>query len=59
MSYKTFRGSGAAEFFGKVDTVNALQWLENIEKGFHITGALDDDKVSYATAMFMSSALTW
>lgn len=59
VSFKNFRSSGATEFSGKVDPMEALEWILNTEKVFRITRVLDDDKVNYATAMFKSRALTW
>jgi hypothetical protein len=59
VSFKTFRSSGATEFFGKIDPLEALEWIQNTEKVFRITRVLDDDKVNYATTMFKSRALTW
>ena len=58
VSFKTFRGSGGTEFFGKVDPLEALEWILNTEV-FRITRVLCDDKVNYATAMFKSRALIW
>ncbi|KAJ9548050.1 hypothetical protein OSB04_020593 [Centaurea solstitialis] len=59
VSFKNFRSSGVTEFFGKVDPLEALEWIRNTEKVFRITRVLDDDKVNYATALFKSRALTW
>ncbi|XP_024965837.1 uncharacterized protein LOC112506041 [Cynara cardunculus var. scolymus] len=59
VSFKTFRGSGATEFFGKVDPLEALEWILNTEKVFRITRVLSDDKVNYTTTMFKSRALIW
>ncbi|KAJ9537587.1 hypothetical protein OSB04_030320 [Centaurea solstitialis] len=59
VSFKNFRSSGVTEFFGKVDPLEALEWIRNTEKVFRITRVLDDDKVNFATALFKSRALTW
>ncbi|XP_024964607.1 uncharacterized protein LOC112504883 [Cynara cardunculus var. scolymus] len=59
VSFKTFRGSGATEFSGKVDPLEALEWILNTEKVFRITRVQCDDKVNYATTMFQSRALIW
>ncbi|XP_024958955.1 uncharacterized protein LOC112499921 [Cynara cardunculus var. scolymus] len=59
VSFKTFRGSGAIEFFGKIDPLEALEWILNTEKVFRITRVLCDDKVNYATTMFKNRALIW
>ena len=59
VSFKVFRGCGAIEFTGHTDPVEALQWLQNTEKVFRISRVWDEDKVSYATAMFADRALTW
>ncbi|XP_024976277.1 uncharacterized protein LOC112514178 [Cynara cardunculus var. scolymus] len=57
--FKTFRGSGATEFFGKVDPLEAREWILNTEKVFRISRVLCDDKVNYLTTMFKSRALIW
>ncbi|XP_024963243.1 uncharacterized protein LOC112503433 [Cynara cardunculus var. scolymus] len=58
-SFKTFKTSGATEFNGVSDPIVAIEWLLNTKKVFRISKVSEEDKVNYATAMFMSSALIW
>ncbi|XP_024965905.1 uncharacterized protein LOC112506107 [Cynara cardunculus var. scolymus] len=59
VSFKTFRSSGATKYTGQSYPVLAMQWIQNTEKVFRITRVLDDDKVKYASAMFIDRALVW
>ncbi|KAJ9562455.1 hypothetical protein OSB04_007615 [Centaurea solstitialis] len=58
-SFKIFKTSGATEFNGVSDPIVAIEWLLNTEKVFRISKVSEEDKVNYATAMFVSSALVW
>nr|GEZ45008.1 hypothetical protein [Tanacetum cinerariifolium] len=58
-SIKTFRTSGAKEFFGTKGAVGLLTWFESIEAVFHITKCLAKSQVEFASSMLQGRALTW
>ncbi|GJZ86039.1 hypothetical protein Tco_0657649 [Tanacetum coccineum] len=56
---KTFRASGAKEFFGTEGAVGLLTWFENIESVLHITKCPAESQVELASSMLQGRALTW
>nr|GEX75046.1 hypothetical protein [Tanacetum cinerariifolium] len=48
---KTFRASGANEFFGTEGAVGLLTWFENIEVALHITKCPIESQVEYVSSM--------
>ncbi|GJT41119.1 reverse transcriptase domain-containing protein [Tanacetum coccineum] len=58
-SIKTFRASGANEFFGTEGAVGLLTWFESIESVLHITKCLAESQVEFAAGMLQGRALTW
>ncbi|GKC27877.1 hypothetical protein Tco_1035171 [Tanacetum coccineum] len=57
-SIKTFRASGAKEFFGTEGTVGLLTWFESIEFVLHITKCPAESQVEFASSMLQGHALT-
>ncbi|GJW65834.1 putative reverse transcriptase domain-containing protein [Tanacetum coccineum] len=58
-SIKTFRDSGAKEFFGTEGAVGLLTWFESIEYVLHITKCPVESQVEFAASMLQGCALTW
>ncbi|GJV08070.1 putative reverse transcriptase domain-containing protein [Tanacetum coccineum] len=58
-SIKTFRASGAKEFFGIEGAVGLLTWFESIEYVLHITKCPAESQVEFAASMLQGRALTW
>ncbi|GJR82795.1 hypothetical protein Tco_0153580 [Tanacetum coccineum] len=58
-SIKTFRASGAKEFFGTKGAVGLLTWFESIESMLHITKCPPERQVEFAASMLQGRALTW
>ncbi|GJW99419.1 hypothetical protein Tco_0183333 [Tanacetum coccineum] len=58
-SIKTFRASGAKEFFGTEGVVGLLTWFESIESVLHITKCPAESQVEFASCMLQGRALTW
>ncbi|GJS93689.1 hypothetical protein Tco_0800657 [Tanacetum coccineum] len=58
-SIKTFRASGAKEFFGTEGAVGLLTWFENIEFVLHVTKFPAESQVEFAASMLQGRALTW
>nr|GFA04583.1 ribonuclease H-like domain-containing protein [Tanacetum cinerariifolium] len=56
---KTFRASGAKEFFRTKGAVGLLTWFESIEVVLHITKCLAESQVEFASSMLQGRALTW
>ncbi|TLX70119.1 retrotransposon gag domain-containing protein, partial [Labilibacter sediminis] len=59
VSFKTFRASGATEFSGSANPVDALEWVENTESVFRIAHVAERDESVYAAALLKGKALTW
>ncbi|GJZ99044.1 hypothetical protein Tco_0671595 [Tanacetum coccineum] len=58
-SIKTFRASGAKEFFGTEGAIGLLTWFESIESVLHITKCPAESQVKFAASMLQGCALTW
>nr|GFC16443.1 hypothetical protein [Tanacetum cinerariifolium] len=58
-SIKTFRASGAKEFFETEGVVGLLTWFESIEVVLHITKYPAESQVVFASSMMQGHALTW
>nr|GEU66005.1 hypothetical protein [Tanacetum cinerariifolium] len=58
-SIKTFRASGAKEFFRTEGAVGLLTWFESIEAVLHITKCPAESQVEFASSMLQGRALTW
>ncbi|GJU56861.1 putative reverse transcriptase domain-containing protein [Tanacetum coccineum] len=58
-SIKTFRASGAKEFFGTEGAVGLLTWFESIESVLHITKCPAESQVEFTSCMLQGHALTW
>ncbi|GKB87346.1 putative reverse transcriptase domain-containing protein [Tanacetum coccineum] len=58
-SIKTFRASGAKEFFGTEGAVGLLTWFESTESVLHITKCPAESQVEFAASMLQGRALTW
>nr|GFB27470.1 hypothetical protein [Tanacetum cinerariifolium] len=58
-SIKTFRASGAKEFFRIEGTVGLLTWFESIKAMLYITKCLAESQVEFASSMLQGRALTW
>nr|GFC08513.1 hypothetical protein [Tanacetum cinerariifolium] len=58
-SIKTFRASGAKEFFGTKGAVGLLNWFECIEAVLYITKCPAESQVEFASSMLQGRALTW
>ncbi|GJR56146.1 putative reverse transcriptase domain-containing protein [Tanacetum coccineum] len=58
-SIKTFRASGAKEFFGIEGAVGLLTWFESTESVLHITKCPAESQVESAASMLQGRALTW
>ncbi|GKC75481.1 putative reverse transcriptase domain-containing protein, partial [Tanacetum coccineum] len=58
-SIKTFRDSGAKEFFSTKGAVGLLTWFESIEFMLYITKCLAESHVEFAASMLQGPALTW
>ncbi|GJU39117.1 putative reverse transcriptase domain-containing protein [Tanacetum coccineum] len=58
-SIKTFRASGAKEFFGTEGAVGLLTWFESIESVLYITKCPAKSQVEFASSMLQGRALTW
>nr|GFA60976.1 hypothetical protein [Tanacetum cinerariifolium] len=58
-SIKTFRASGAKEFFRTEGAVGLLTWFESIEAVLHITKCPAESQVEFASSMLQGHALTW
>ncbi|GJV14391.1 putative reverse transcriptase domain-containing protein [Tanacetum coccineum] len=57
-SIKTFRASGAKEFFGTEGAVGLLTWFESTESVLHITKCPAESQVEFAASMLQGHALT-
>nr|GEU56774.1 hypothetical protein [Tanacetum cinerariifolium] len=55
---KTFRASGAKEFFGTEGAVGLLTWFESIKSVLHITKFPAESQVKFAASMLQGRALT-
>nr|GEZ95907.1 reverse transcriptase domain-containing protein [Tanacetum cinerariifolium] len=58
-SIKTFRASGAKEFFRTEGAVGLLTWFESIEAVLHITKCPTESQVEFASSMLQGRVLTW
>nr|GFB55485.1 hypothetical protein [Tanacetum cinerariifolium] len=58
-SIKTFKASGAKEFFGTKGAVGLLTWFESIEAVLHITKCPAESQVEFTSSMLQGRALTW
>ncbi|GJQ90110.1 hypothetical protein Tco_0001249 [Tanacetum coccineum] len=58
-SIKTFRASGAKEFFGTEGVVGLLTLFESIKSVLHITKCPTESQVKFAASMLQGRALTW
>nr|GEU34777.1 reverse transcriptase domain-containing protein [Tanacetum cinerariifolium] len=58
-SIKTFRASGAKEFFETEGAVGLLTWFESIAAVLHITKCPAESQVEFASCMLQGRALTW
>ncbi|GKE44048.1 hypothetical protein Tco_1471332, partial [Tanacetum coccineum] len=58
-SIKTFRASGAKEFFCTEGAVGLLTWFKSIESVLHITKCPAESQVKFASCMLQGRALTW
>nr|GFC03941.1 hypothetical protein [Tanacetum cinerariifolium] len=58
-SIKTFRASGANEFFRTEGAVGLLTWFESIEAVLHIPKCPAKSQVEFASSMLQGRALTW
>ncbi|GKE09199.1 putative reverse transcriptase domain-containing protein [Tanacetum coccineum] len=58
-SIKTFKASGAKEFFGTEGAVGLLTWFESTESMLHITKCPAENQVEFAASMLQGRALTW
>ncbi|GJW04423.1 putative reverse transcriptase domain-containing protein [Tanacetum coccineum] len=58
-SIKTFRASGAKEFFGTEGVVGLLTWFESIEFVLYITKCPAERQVEFAASILQGRALTW
>ncbi|GJR21787.1 putative reverse transcriptase domain-containing protein [Tanacetum coccineum] len=56
---KTFRASGAKEFFNTEGVVGLLTWFESTESVLHITKCPTESQVEFAASMLQGRALTW
>ncbi|GJS30002.1 putative reverse transcriptase domain-containing protein [Tanacetum coccineum] len=56
---KTFRASGAKEFYGTKGLVGLLTWFESTESVLHITKCPAESQVEFAASMLQGHALTW
>ncbi|GKD43670.1 putative reverse transcriptase domain-containing protein [Tanacetum coccineum] len=56
---KTFRASGAKEFFGTEGAVGLVTWFESIESVLHITKCPTESQVEFAASILQGRALTW
>ncbi|GKE38296.1 hypothetical protein Tco_1461701 [Tanacetum coccineum] len=55
---KTFRASGAKEFFGTEGAVGLLTWFESTKSVLHITKCPAESQVEFAASMMQGRALT-
>ncbi|GJS35362.1 hypothetical protein Tco_0533744 [Tanacetum coccineum] len=58
-SIKTFRASGAKEFFDTEGAVGLLTWFESIDSVLHITKCPAESQVEFASSMLQGRTLTW
>nr|GFB68759.1 hypothetical protein [Tanacetum cinerariifolium] len=58
-SIKTFRASGAKEFFRTEGAVGLLTWFESIEAVLYITKYPAESQVEFTSSMLQGRALTW
>ncbi|GKE96298.1 putative reverse transcriptase domain-containing protein [Tanacetum coccineum] len=58
-SIKTFRASGAKEFFVTEGVVGLLTWFESAESVLHITKCPAESQVEFTASMLQGHALTW
>nr|GFB58553.1 hypothetical protein [Tanacetum cinerariifolium] len=58
-SIKTFRASGAKEFFGIEGAVGLLTYFESIEVVLYITKCLTEIQVEFESSILQGRALTW
>nr|GEX63419.1 hypothetical protein [Tanacetum cinerariifolium] len=56
---KTFRASGAKEFFDAEGAVGLLTWFESIESALHITKCPAESHAEFASSILQGRALTW
>ncbi|GJX88182.1 putative reverse transcriptase domain-containing protein, partial [Tanacetum coccineum] len=56
---KTFRASGAKEFFGTEGVVGLLTWFESTKYMLHITKCPAKSQVEFSASMLQGRALTW
>ncbi|GKE86032.1 hypothetical protein Tco_1559774, partial [Tanacetum coccineum] len=56
---KTFRASGAKEFFDTEGAVGLLTWFESTKSMLHITKCPAESQVEFAASMLQGRALTW
>ncbi|GJX80438.1 putative reverse transcriptase domain-containing protein [Tanacetum coccineum] len=56
---KTFRASGAKDFFSTEGAVGLLTWFESTESMLHITKCPAESQVEFAASMLQGHALTW
>lgn len=56
-SYKTFLSCKPMEFSGSEGAVSALRWLEKTEAVLAISKCTEEDKVLYASNLFLNEAL--
>ncbi|GJT05137.1 reverse transcriptase domain-containing protein [Tanacetum coccineum] len=56
---KTFKASGAKEFFGTEGAVVLLTWFESTESVLHITKCPAKSQVEFTASMLQGRALTW
>ncbi|GJR59656.1 putative reverse transcriptase domain-containing protein [Tanacetum coccineum] len=58
-SIKTFRASGAKEFFGTEGAAGLLTWFESTEFVLHISKCPAESQVEFVASMLQGRALTW
>nr|KAJ0207233.1 hypothetical protein LSAT_V11C500291490 [Lactuca sativa] len=58
-SFKDFKSSVTTEFFGVLNPIVVLTWIQNTEKVFRISHVDNEDKANYASAMLIGEALVW
>nr|GEU48756.1 putative reverse transcriptase domain-containing protein [Tanacetum cinerariifolium] len=58
-SYKTFFACNPQDYDGKGGAVALTRWIEKIEYVIENSGCEKNQKVKYATSLFINKALTW
>lgn len=58
-SFKNFMACKPQPFQGDCDPVIAMRWIRETEVVFKISKCSEEDKVTYASAMLKSEALSW